>query len=279
MLIHTNDQLKKFYLKCQKDEVVAIDTEFYRVNTYYPKFCLLQMANKEQTILIDPINKKIDLTLIKKILYSSKILKIFHAAQQDLEIFFNLFKKLPKNIVDTQICVSLLGISNSLGYADSINYFLNQKIDKSHQFIDWRKRPLSKKKLNYASNDVRYLIQLYSVILDKLKEKKVLGDINKYHCKLLDRKTYLKKPSLAWKKIKINNKKAHKFSLLKEICRKRESTAKTKNIPVKRLIKDQEIKYISNKKTNYSDKIKIINSIKNKSFKKELKKIVLEYKN
>ena len=168
MLIHTNDQLKKFYLKCQKDEVVAIDTEFYRVNTYYPKFCLLQMANKEQTILIDPINKKIDLTLIKKILYSSKILKIFHAAQQDLEIFFNLYKKLPKNIVDTQICVSLLGISNSLGYADSINYFLNKKIDKSHQFIDWRKRPLSKKKLNYASNDVRYLIQLYSVILDKL---------------------------------------------------------------------------------------------------------------
>ena len=279
MLIHTNDQLKKFYLKCQKDEVVAIDTEFYRVNTYYPKFCLLQMANKEQTILIDPINKKIDLTLIKKILYSSKILKIFHAAQQDLEIFFNLYKKLPKNIVDTQICISLLGISNSLGYADSINYFLNKKIDKSHQFIDWRKRPLSKKKLNYASNDVRYLIQLYSVILDKLKEKKVLGDINKYHCKLLDRKAYLKKPSLAWKKIKINNKEAHKFRLLKEICRKRESTAKTKNIPVKRLIKDQEIKYISNKKTNYSDKIKIINSIKNKSFKKELKKIVLEYNN
>ena len=119
------------------------------------------------------------------------------------------------------------------------------------------KKTTFQKKLNYASNDVRYLIQLYSVILDKLKEKKVLGDINKYHCKLLDRKTYLKKPSLAWKKIKINNKEAHKFTLLKEICRKRESTAKTKNIPVKRLIKDQEIKYISNKKTNYSDKIKL----------------------
>ena len=130
MLIHTNDQLKKFYLKCQKHEVVAVDTEFYRVNTYYPKFCLLQMANKDETILIDPINKKLDLSPIKKILYSSKILKIFHAAQQDLEIFFNLYKKLPKNIVDTQICISLLGISNSLGYADSIDYFLNHKIDK-----------------------------------------------------------------------------------------------------------------------------------------------------
>ena len=279
MLIHTNDQLKKFYLKCQKHEVVAVDTEFYRVNTYYPKFCLLQMANKDETILIDPINKKLDLSLIKKILYSSKILKIFHAAQQDLEIFFNLYKKLPKNIIDTQICISLLGISSSLGYADSISYFLNQKIDKTHQFIDWRKRPLSKKKLNYASNDVRYLIQLYSVILEKLKQKKVCGNINKYHSKLLDKKNYLKKPGLAWQKIKINNKEDHKFNLLKEICRRREQTAKTKNIPAKRLIKDQEIKYISKKKTNYSDILKTINSIKNKQFKEELKKIVLEYNN
>ena len=279
MLIHTNDQLKKFYLKCQKHEVVAVDTEFYRVNTYYPKFCLLQMANKDETILIDPINKKLDLSLIKKILYSSKILKIFHAAQQDLEIFFNLYKKLPKNIIDTQICISLLGISNSLGYADSISYFLNQKIDKTHQFIDWRKRPLSKKKLNYASNDVRYLIQLYSVILEKLKQKKACGNINKFHSKLLDKENYLKKPGLAWQKIKINNKKDHKFNLLKEICRKREQTAKTKNIPAKRLIKDQEIKYISKKKTNYSDILKTINSIKNKQFKEELKKIVLEYNN
>ena len=279
MLLHTNDQLKKFYLKCQKHEVVAVDTEFYRVNTYYPKFCLLQMANKDETILIDPINNKLDLSLIKKILYSSKILKIFHAAQQDLEIFFNLFRKLPKNIVDTQICISLLGISNSLGYADSINYFLNHKIDKTHQFIDWRKRPLSKKKINYASNDVKYLIELYSVILEKLKKKKVLQNIDEYHRRLLDRKTYLKNPSLAWQKVKINNKETHKFNLLKEICRKRESTAKTINIPVKRLIKNQEIKYLSNKKTTYAEKIKIINSIKNKSFKEELKKIILEYNN
>ena len=276
MLIHTNDQLKNFYLKCQKHEIVAVDTEFYRVNTYYPKFCLLQMANKEETVLIDPFNKELDIFLIKKILYSLKILKIFHAAQQDLEIFFNLFKQLPKNIIDTQICISLLGLSNSLGYADSINYFLKKKIDKTYQFIDWRKRPLSKKKINYASNDVKYLIPLYMVILKELK-KKNFNDIHKYHIKLLDRKTYLKNPSLAWQKIKIRSKESHKLNLLKEICKKRESTAKTRNIPVKRLIKDQEIKYISNKKTNYSDILKILNSIKDRSFKEELKKIVLKY--
>ena len=277
MLIHTNDQLKNFYLKCQKHEVVAVDTEFYRVDTYYPKFCLLQMANNEETILIDPLNKKLDLTVIEKILYSSKILKIFHAAQQDLEIFFNLYKKLPKNIIDTQICISLLGISDSLGYADSINYFLKRQIDKTYQFIDWRKRPLSKKKINYASNDVKYLIPLYLIISEKLKEKKIFKDVNKYHSKLLNRKAYLKKPSLAWQKIKINCKETHKLNLLKEICKKRESTAKIKNIPVKRLMKDKEIKYISNKKTSYSDILRILKSIRNKRFREELKKIVLEY--
>ena len=276
MLIHTNDQLKNFYLKCQKHEIVAVDTEFYRVNTYYPKFCLLQMANKEETVLIDPFNKELDILLIKKILYSFKILKIFHAAYQDLEIFFNLFKQLPKNIIDTQICISLLGLSDSLGYADSIDYFLKKKIDKTYQFIDWRKRPLSKKKINYASNDVKYLIPLYMVILKELK-KKNFKDIHKYHNKLLDRKTYLKNPSLAWQKIKIRSKQSHKLNLLKEICKKRESTAKTKNIPIKRLIKDQEIKYISNKKTNYSDILKILNTIKDKYFKEELKKIFLKY--
>jgi ribonuclease D len=234
------------------------------------------MANKEETVLIDPFNKELDMLLIKKILFSLKILKIFHAAYQDLEIFFNLFKQLPKNIIDTQICISLLGLSDSLGYADSIDYFLKKKIDKTYQFIDWRKRPLSKKKINYASNDVKYLIPLYMVILKKLKKKK-FKDIHKYHIKLLDRKTYLKKPSLAWQKIKIRSKESHKLNLLKEICKKRELTAKTKNIPVKRLIKDQEIKYISNKKTNYSDRLKILNSIKDKSFKEELKKIVLKY--
>ena len=277
MLIHTNDQLKNFYLKCQKDEIVAVDTEFYRVNTYYPKFCLLQMANKEETVLIDPFNKELDILLIKKILYSFKILKIFHAAYQDLEIFFNLFNQLPRNIIDTQICISLLGLSDSLGYADSIDYFLKKKIDKTYQFIDWRKRPLSRKKINYASNDVKYLIPLYIVIMKKLKKKKNFKDIHKYHIKLLDRNTYLKKPSLAWQKIKIRSKESHRLNLLKEICKNRELTAKTKNIPVKRLIKDQEIKNISNKKTNYSDILKILNSIKDKSFKEELKKIVLKY--
>ena len=277
MLIHTNDQLKNFYLKCQKHEIVAVDTEFYRVNTYYPKFCLLQMANKEETVLIDPFNKELDILLIKKILYSFKILKIFHAAYQDLEIFFNLFNQLPRNIIDTQICISLLGLSDSLGYADSIDYFLKKKIDKTYQFIDWRKRPLSKKKINYASNDVKYLIPLYIVIMKKLKKKKNFKDIHKYHIKLLDRNTYLKKPSLAWQKIKIRSKESHRLNLLKEICKNRELTAKTKNIPVKRLIKDQEIKNISNKKTNYSDILKILNSIKDKSFKEELKKIVLKY--
>ncbi len=269
MLIHTNDQLKKFYLKCQKDEVVAIDTEFYRVNTYYPKFCLLQMANKEQTILIDPINKKIDLTLIKKILYSSKILKIFHAAQQDLEIFFNLYKKLPKNIVDTQICISLLGISNSLGYADSISYFLNQKIDKSHQFIDWRKRPLEKEKIIYAINDVKYLPNLFLKISEKVNIRTNINIIES-HEKLLNEEIYKKKPERAWEKLRINEIKNYEIEKLKQVCFLREELAKEKDIPVKKVMTDQNIKLLCRKKVKKRDKRLILENVEFIYLKKKL---------
>ena len=97
MLIYNNDQLKQFFLKSQKDKIIGIDTEFYRVSTYYPKLCLIQISNKNSTVIIDPFNrKKLIYSLIKKIFFNKDILKVFHAAYQDIEILFNLFGKIPK---------------------------------------------------------------------------------------------------------------------------------------------------------------------------------------
>ena len=226
MLIHTNNQLKKFYLKCQKHKIVAVDTEFYRVDTYYPVLCLIQLANLDEIILIDPLEEKIDLKILGKIFKSNSILKVFHAASQDLEIFFNLYKQIPNNIIDTQICIALLGLSDSLGYADSLKLFLKKKIDKSFQFIDWRKRPLSVNKVNYAINDVKYLIPLYKKILKIMQKDKIKLNIKKSHKKILIKKSYIKSPNLAWEKLKIINHENYRFSLLKEICKQREKIAK-----------------------------------------------------
>ena len=217
MLIHTNDQLQNFYLKCQKHKIIAVDTEFYRVDTYYPFLCLVQLANNEEVIIIDPLNKNIDLKVLDLILNSRNILKVFHAANQDLEIFFNLFKKVPINVVDTQICIGLLGLSNSLGYADSVKFFLKKIINKSYQFIDWRNRPLSAKKINYAVNDVKYLIPLYKKILQQLKKNNICLNIKKSHEKILKKKNYLKNPNFAWEKLKIKNPERYKITILKDV--------------------------------------------------------------
>ena len=135
MLLLNNGQLKQFYQKSQKDKIIAVDTEFHRINTYFPKLCLIQISNLSESIIIDPIDFPIDFKLIEEIIYDEKIKKIFHSASQDIEILFNLFGKVPKNMHDTQICLMPLGYDNSTSYAKACVDFLKIEISKENQFI------------------------------------------------------------------------------------------------------------------------------------------------
>ena len=274
MLIYNYDQLKQFFLKSQKDKIIGIDTEFYRVSTYYPKLCLIQISNKNSTIIIDPLCKKIDFSLIKKIFFNRNIIKVFHAAHQDIEILFNLFGKIPENIVDIQLCLSEIGFSESLGYADACKNLLDIKIDKKNQFIDWRKRPLEKEKILYAINDVKYLPKLFLKISEKINIAENINIIRS-HKKLLNEETYKKKPKNAWKKLKINETKNYDIKKLKQVCFIREKLAKEKAIPVKKIMTDKNIKKNFKKKVNKKDKKLILESVEFTYFKKELSKILV----
>ena len=274
MLIYNYDQLKQFFLKSQKDKIIGIDTEFYRVSTYYPKLCLIQISNKNSTIIIDPLCKKIDFSLIKKIFFNRNIIKVFHAAYQDIEILFNLFGKIPENIVDIQLCLSEIGFSESLGYADACKNLLDIKIDKKNQFIDWRKRPLEKEKILYAINDVKYLPKLFLKISEKINIAENINIIRS-HKKLLNEETYKKKPKNAWKKLKINEIKNYEIKKLKQVCFIRENLAKEKDIPVKKIMTDQNVKLLCKKKVNKKDKKLILESVEFTYFKKELTKILV----
>ena len=274
MLIYNYDQLKQFFLKSQKDKIIGIDTEFYRVSTYYPKLCLIQISNKNSTIIIDPLCKKIDFSLIKKIFFNRNIIKVFHAAYQDIEILFNLFGKIPENIVDIQLCLSEIGFSESLGYADACKNLLDVKIDKKNQFIDWSKRPLEKEKILYAINDVKYLPKLFLKISEKINIAENINIIRS-HKKLLNEETYKKKPKNAWKKLKINEIKNYEIKKLKQVCFIREELAKEKDIPVKKIMTDQNIKFLCKKKVNKKDKKLILESVEFTNFKKELSKILV----
>ena len=273
MLVYNYDQLKQFFLKSQKDKIIGIDTEFYRVSTYYPKLCLIQISNKNSTIIIDPLCKKIDFSLIKKIFFNRNIIKVFHAAYQDIEILFNLFGKIPENIVDIQLCLSEIGFSESLGYADACKNLLDIKIDKKNQFIDWRKRPLEKEKIQYAIADVKYLPKLFLKINEKINIRQNIN-ILENHKKLFNEEIFRKKSEKAWEKLKINRNNKYEIQKLKKICFLREELAKEKNMPVKKIITDQKIKILCRKEFSQKDKKLILGDIKFDCLKKNLKSIL-----
>ena len=257
MLQINKDQLKQFYKKCQKDKLIGIDTEFYRVDTYFPKLCLIQLANKSDSIFLDPITQDLDYTLLKKLLFNTKIKKIFHAARQDLEIFFNIYNKIPLPIYDIQIYLEQLGYNHSVSYAKACKDLLDIQINKSNQFIDWRVRPLNSNQIQYALNDVKHLIPIFNVIKKKLTIKN-LKKIRSQHQKIIKINIYAEKINNAWEKIKFKPNNKIELDSLKKYSRLREKIAVQKDIPVRRVVSDKEIKLICKQNIDKEIKKKIM---------------------
>ena len=168
-IIRDNSTLKKFCNKCIKENVLAIDTEFIRENTYYPVLCLVQIASNSFSAVIDPLSE-IDMEPVWEILSNKKILKVFHAGRQDIEIFFNLTGKIPTPIYDTQIAAMFCGLGDQVSYDGLVNRFLGLTISKESQFSNWLQRPLTNKQLQYASSDVNYLIKIFPLLKKILKK-------------------------------------------------------------------------------------------------------------
>jgi len=278
MLHYKKKTLKQFYLKCQKDKIIGLDTEFHRVNTYYPKLCLIQISNFAESIIIDPLESDFDSFFLKKLLFNKKIKKVIHASRQDLEIFFNMFGQVPKPIIDTQICLFYLGYSNNTSYAKACDDFLNIVIDKENQFIDWRVRPLNKEKIRYALNDVKYLIPLYLKINQELSEKnisKLVKDLKK----LSNKNLYEKKNEDAWERLRFRTVDQNELEVLKKICKYREYLAKKNNLPIQRVITDKDVKTICRKKSTDSLVLQIIQNISNQELKREIMNIIKKNEN
>ncbi len=241
----SSEELKLFCDEIIKySDYVAIDTEFVRINTYYPKLCLLQLAFKEQKfkkiLIIDVFEKKIEFKPFINLLKNRKITKVFHAGRQDCEIFLNLFNLLPSKIFDTQIGAMVCGIGDQVSYESLVFNFLKIKVDKSFQFTDWSKRPLSKLQIDYASNDVNYLCDVYEhqiKLLDKLNRNEWIIEENE---KLIQKETYNHNLSSIYKKIKVNKSTKNK-DLIFDLIDFRENIAKKLNLPRNHVIKDSKL--------------------------------------
>lgn len=220
---------------------LAVDTEFERERTFYPELCLLQISSNDIAAVIDPF--AIDnIEPLFDLLYDTSITKVFHAARQDLEIFFNITGNVPVPLFDTQIAAQLLGHSDQISYANLVKNILAVELDKKHTRTDWKRRPLTDSQLRYAVDDVIYLGQLYVQMLAKLNSLNRLEWLVDDFSALADAELYKPDPEKVWMKIRNANRlKGNELSVLQALAAWRERTARQQNRPKKWLISDDTL--------------------------------------
>ncbi len=237
-VIETTEKLEAFMAKINTAKWVALDTEFLREKTYYAKLCLIQIEADGHRACIDPLSID-DLSSLIEVLNNPEITIVLHAAHQDMEILLQLSGQTPSPIFDTQVAAAVLGLGDTMAYARLVEQMLGVAIDKSQVRTDWSRRPLKEAQLTYAIDDVRYLAQIYPMMLKKLEEQNRLEWLEKDFTKACDPETYAINANQRWKKIRGNQVlKRPQLAILKELAAWREDLAEQKNLPRKWIIGD-----------------------------------------
>ena len=237
--IDTPGQLATLCEQIKKEPWLALDTEFLREKTYYPKFCLLQIATPEWVACIDPIALP-QLESLFDAIYNPAIVKVFHSCRQDLEIFFQWTGKLPSPIFDTQVAAPLLGFQDNPGYALLVSSLLSVNLNKAHTRADWSKRPLTEAELEYAADDVIYLCQIYQIMVQKLTALGRIDWLKNDFAELTNPALYKVDPETAWFKIKGKNKLTGKqLSIIQTLAQWREKIAQAEDRPKSWLLRDE----------------------------------------
>lgn len=239
--IETTEALAAFCERRAADTFITVDTEFLRDKTYWPLLCLVQVAGADEAAIIDPLAPGIDLQPLFDLMANEAVLKVFHAARQDLEIFFTLTGRMPAPLVDTQVAAMVCGFGESASYETLAAKLARATIDKSSRFTDWSHRPLSEKQLTYALSDVTHLRVVYEKLAKRLAADKREAWIADEMAVLTDPATYRMEPENAWSRLKPRSGSAKFMGILKEVAAWRETEAQRKNLPRSRLLKDDAI--------------------------------------
>ncbi len=242
-LITTNSELRAFCAKLASVPFITVDTEFLREKTYYAKLCLIQISGPDkQAAAIDVLaEEELDLAPIWDLMNNPSILKVFHAARQDLEIIYNLSGKIPTPLYDTQIAAMVCGFGEQVGYETLVTEICKLRVDKSSQFTDWSHRPLSKKQLAYALDDVLHLVDIYLELERRLQSKNRHHWVEEEANLLSDPKIYDIDPYETWKRLKLRSAKPKDLAVLKELAAWREEDAQRRDVPRARILKDETL--------------------------------------
>ncbi|MCG6887717.1 MAG: ribonuclease D [Proteobacteria bacterium] len=238
LYIDTATALQDLCGKLQNADVIALDTEFVRDKTYYARLCLLQVATDELVACIDPLALE-NLDCLLDIFYDPGKLKLLHAARQDLEIFYDLYEKIPAPLFDTQIAAALLGFSDQAGYGTVVEEMLGVTLDKGSARTDWAQRPLSATQLAYAADDVRYLVRLYPLIMDKLTTLGRQDWLEEDFRNLTSPALYAKDAASAWRRVAGHKRlKPRQLAVVQQLATWREEQARERNKPRKWILSD-----------------------------------------
>lgn len=243
--ITTTDALAQFCAEAAEHPYVTVDTEFLRERTYYSILCLIQLAypgkGDEHAVLVDPMADTLSLDPLYDLFRDERVVKVFHAARQDLEIFAVDAGVIPTPLFDTQVAAMVCGHGDQVGYETLVRKVARANLDKSSRFTDWSRRPLTEAQMKYALGDVTYLRDIYEALRDELERTGRSPWVEEELAVLTDPDTYYTHPDEAWLRIKTRSHSGRFLAIVKELARFREGYAQSRNIPRNRVMKDDAL--------------------------------------
>jgi ribonuclease D len=239
--ITSNQTLAAACARLAEHRFITIDTEFLRETTYYPKLCVVQVASAEEAIVVDALAEGIDLAPVFGLMANEAVLKVFHAARQDIEIVWHRAGFIPHPVFDTQVAAMVLGYGDSISYDQLVQRITGDTLDKSHRFTDWARRPLSAEQIAYAISDVTHLRDVFLALDADLHRRGRAEWVSEEMEVLTSPATYRVEPERAWERLKTRVRKPRELAVLMEVAAWREREAQARDVPRGRVIKDELI--------------------------------------
>jgi len=240
-MITTTDELAAVCNRLAKHRVITVDTEFLRETTYYPLLCVVQMASADEAVVVDTLAEGIDLKPFFDLMANENVLKVFHAARQDIEIIFHRAGIIPHPVFDTQVAAMVLGYGDSIAYDQLVERITGHRPDKTHRFTDWSNRPLTQDQVTYALADVTHLRDVFAALDADLKKRGRSEWVAEEMEILTSPKTYDFHPERAWERLKTRVRKPKELAVLMEVAAWREQEAQSRDVPRSRVLKDDAI--------------------------------------
>src|SRR6476646_5087869 len=260
-LITTTEELATTCERLAQHPFVTIDTEFLRETTYYPLLCVAQLASSDEAVVIDALAPGIDLAPFFQLMTDERVLKVFHAARQDIEIVWHRAQAIPYPIFDTQVAAMVLGHGDSISYDQLVQRITGDSLDKSNRFTDWSRRPLSNAQLTYAISDVTHLRDVYLALAADLAERGRSEWVGEEMEILTSPGTYRAEPENAWQRLKTRVRTPKELAVLIEIAAWREREAQARDLPRGRVLRDEVLGDIAIQAPTSLDRLSHVRSL------------------